>query len=139
MGRIKREPPLSGLDLEGTLDEPQVRQTHWMEEIVTNAMKSGDFDDLPGKGKPLKLDVLDPYAGPDAEAMKILKQAGFAPQWIDLRKQIIDGINWLRANPTQPDRLVRLTELNSLISDYNRMIPSPSLGMPKVPIDFGIE
>jgi hypothetical protein len=139
MGRIKRESPLSGLDLEGTLDEPQVRLTHWMDEIVTNAMKNGEFDDLPGKGKPLQLDDADPYAGPDAAAMKILKQAGFAPQWIDLRKQIIDGVNWLRANPSHPDRLVRLTELNSLIGVYNRVIPSPSFGMPKVPIDFAIE
>lgn len=59
----------------------------WIDQQIREAQDRGDFDDLPGKGKPLDL-TPNPYA-PDQElAFKILKDAGYAPEWIELDKAI---------------------------------------------------
>ena len=43
---------------------------------------------LPGKGKPLKLDT-NPFLTPQARmANRLLKENGFAPRWIELKKEI---------------------------------------------------
>lgn len=113
--------------------------SHWMDEILTRAVKQGDFDDLPGHGKPLRLTEQDPFAGPEAEGYRILKEAGFTPEWIELRKQISAEIGWLRANPTHPERISRIVEANILIDKHNRAIPNPSFAYPKLPKEFGQE
>jgi hypothetical protein len=110
--------------------------THWMEEIVARAVKEGELDHLPGRGKPLNLHDSDPYAGPDADGYRILKNAGFTPEWVELRKRIAGEINWLRANPANPQRISRIVEVNILIDQHNRLIPNPSLALPKVPRNF---
>nr|PZN37024.1 MAG: hypothetical protein DIU70_13430 [Bacillota bacterium] len=38
------------------------RLGHWMDEVMAEATRRGDFDDLPGKGKPLRLGNLTPSA-----------------------------------------------------------------------------
>jgi DnaJ family protein C protein 28 len=59
----------------------------WIDQQVREAQERGAFDNLPGKGKRLDL-APNPYA-PDQElAFKILKDAGFAPEWIELDKAI---------------------------------------------------
>lgn len=51
-------------------------------------MERGEFDDLPGAGKPLALDD-DPHVPADWRlAFKILKDAGVAPEWIEKGKAI---------------------------------------------------
>lgn len=114
-------------------------QSHWMEEILNNATKKGDFDALPGKGRPLNLHDSDPYAGPEAEGYRVLKNAGFTPEWVTLRTKIAEEIAWLRANPQNPERVSRIVEVNILIDKHNREIPNPSLCFPKIPRNFGQE
>ncbi len=59
-----------------------------VEEKIKAAMEAGDFDNLRGKGKPLKLDQ-DPLADPAwLMASTLLKEQGFSLPWIDLRKEI---------------------------------------------------
>lgn len=109
---------------------------HWMEELIKNAEANGDFADLPGKGKPLNLGDSDPLAGPEAQLYRTLKEAGFAPDWVELRKQIVATINWLREHPEDPKRLERITETNVLIGQHNRKVPTPTLTLPKLPTTF---
>lgn len=45
------------------------------------------FDDLPGKGRRLDL-TRNPYAQDEELAFKVLKDAGYAPEWIELDKAI---------------------------------------------------
>jgi DnaJ family protein C protein 28 len=60
---------------------------NWIDQQIREAQERGAFDDLPGKGKPLDL-TPNPYA-PDQElAFKVLKDAGYAPEWIELDKAI---------------------------------------------------
>lgn len=58
------------------------------EEQISAAIRRGDFDNLPGKGKPLILE--DDSAIPDALRVgyRILKNAGCLPPEQELRKEI---------------------------------------------------
>ncbi|MBF0573863.1 MAG: DUF1992 domain-containing protein, partial [Desulfamplus sp.] len=58
-----------------------------VEERILKAQKNGELDNLPGQGKPLNLDDM---AIPDEFRMvhRILKNSGFLPPEVELRKQI---------------------------------------------------
>jgi hypothetical protein len=59
-----------------------------VEERIRQAQKDGLFDDLPGKGKPLKIDD-DSHIAPSLRASyRILKNAGILPPEMQLRKEI---------------------------------------------------
>lgn len=58
------------------------------EQRITDALRSGVFDDLPGAGKPLVFDR-DPPLSPEQRMVNhILRNAGIAPVEIGLRKEI---------------------------------------------------
>ncbi|MCW5877052.1 MAG: DUF1992 domain-containing protein [Anaerolineales bacterium] len=58
------------------------------DKIIEDAMKSGAFDDLAGKGQPLPLEH-NPNADPEWElAYHLLKENGFAPAFIEERQVI---------------------------------------------------
>ena len=59
-----------------------------VDEQIETAMERGEFKDLPGKGKPLKLDT-NLFLTPQVRmANRLLKENGFAPRWIELEKEI---------------------------------------------------
>lgn len=57
------------------------------DEAIRAAQERGDFDNLPGHGKPLNLRD-NPFAGDSALAFDMLENAGYAPYWIELDKEI---------------------------------------------------
>jgi DnaJ-like protein len=60
------------------------------ERKICEAMERGELDNLPGAGKPLAMD--EDLSGVPAElrmAYKILKNAGFVPPEVELRKEIV--------------------------------------------------
>jgi hypothetical protein len=59
-----------------------------VEEMLREAIARGDFDDLPGKGKPQNLDGY--FAAPEEmrAAVQLLKDAGFVPEEVQLLKDI---------------------------------------------------
>jgi len=59
-----------------------------IEELIRRAIESGQFDDLPGKGKPLNLDD-DLWVDSDWRlAHHLLKSAGYTLPWIEMLKEI---------------------------------------------------
>jgi DnaJ family protein C protein 28 len=59
-----------------------------MDEIIRRATEEGRFDDLPGSGKPLKLDE-NPHERPDWRlANHLLKENDFTLPWIADRQEI---------------------------------------------------
>lgn len=59
-----------------------------IEELIRRAIAEGKFADLPGKGRPLRLDD-DPHADPDWQlAYHLLRENGFTLPWLELRKEI---------------------------------------------------
>ncbi len=59
-----------------------------IEEIIQEAMARGEFDNLPGKGKPLDHDAY--FALPEDQrlAYAMLRNAGFVPEEVELLKGI---------------------------------------------------
>jgi DnaJ family protein C protein 28 len=58
-----------------------------IERQIREAAEAGMFDDLPGKGKPLRNDD-NPYAGDWGLAFHVLRNAGVAPPWIEADKEV---------------------------------------------------
>jgi hypothetical protein len=59
-----------------------------VEERIKNAQKKGDFNNLPGSGKPLDLDEGSCVAEDLRLAYKILKNADFVPPEIEIKNEI---------------------------------------------------
>ena len=69
-----------------------------VEKKIREAMAEGEFDDLPGKGKPVDLSE-NPFEDPELRlAHRLLRNAGFAPAFIEERKEIDAGIESARTS-----------------------------------------
>lgn len=81
------------------------------EQRILDALRNGEFDDLPGIGQPLALDD-DSMVLPELRmAYRILKNAGFAPPEVMARKEIaeVEALLLAATDPGERSRaLVRL-------------------------------
>ncbi len=68
-------------------DDPLSKWVHCVDRAIEAAQERGDFDNLPGHGKPLMLDE-HPYAGDRALGFHVLNNAGIKPLWMELDKEI---------------------------------------------------
>ncbi len=97
-----------------------------VEEKIREAIARGEFDDLPGKGKPITLEDY-PFTPPEWRlAFKILADAGFAPDWIALDKEIRERIeNWYKAARFGKGSWLEkeVEEINRLIDLFNLKVP----------------
>ena len=58
------------------------------ERKIDELIEAGEFDNLPGKGKPLDLEE-NPFVAPDMRMpYKILSNSGFSPPWMMLGQEI---------------------------------------------------
>ena len=62
-----------------------------VENRIREAIDRGQLDDLPGAGKPLELDDDSMIAPELRAAYRILKNAGYLPPELALRRQIADA------------------------------------------------
>jgi len=89
------------------------------EERIRQAMANGDFDDLPGAGKPLRLDD-DSMVAPDLRmAYKLLKDAHCLPPQLELQKEILRLKDLLIGIEDKTERTRRVREINFLITRLN--------------------
>jgi len=120
-----------------------------IDELIRQAIARGDFDDLPGKGKPLDLSE-NPHEDPGWRlAYRLLKENGYTLPWIETRqnieldyekalKSLQQSWDW-RKNAAGRRGLVhaerewqqalqnfreQMVKLNRRIRDYNLEIPS---------------
>ena len=64
------------------------RLESFTEKKLREAIENGEFDNLPGKGEPIDLKE-NPFEDPDLRVVhRLLRNAGFAPAWIEERKDI---------------------------------------------------
>ncbi len=74
-------------------EAPKIRRyrgkqySDYIDEQIRDAQERGEFDNLPGAGKPLSLDD-NLFTGDKAMAYSLLKQNGYAPPEIELAKEI---------------------------------------------------
>jgi hypothetical protein len=66
----------------------------WLDKTIAEAKDRGEFDNLPGHGKPIEL-AANPLTGEVDVGHGILKNAGMAPAWIELDKEVRAGLDAL--------------------------------------------
>jgi len=90
-----------------------------VEERIRQAQRDGLFDDLPGKGKPLKLDD-DSHVAPALRASyRILKNAGILPPEIQMRKEISTLKQMLEQVEEEDQARELVREINEKILESN--------------------
>ena len=95
------------------------------ERKILEAMERGEFDDLPGKGKPLELSD-DPMVPDDLRvAYKVLKNAGYLPPELELHNEIIRLRDLVDAACDEAQRSARVKELNVKLLRFNIMKRRP--------------
>jgi DnaJ family protein C protein 28 len=141
------------------------RKPRGIDEIIQQAMQEGAFDNLPGKGKPLNVEE-NPYLDSEWQlAYHLLKQNGFAPEFVERRQQIeidladartslarawawrqqqlaggkeADWVEneWRRA---QKEFANWINKINVRIREYNSTIPAQSMFKAPVNIDTEVK
>lgn len=100
------------------------------ERRILEAIREGALDDLPGAGQPLELEN-DSHVPEDLRvAYKILKNAGFAPEEVALRKEIVQAEDLLAGMEDTRAKYRQLKKLNFLIMKLN-MLRKTHTGMEK--------
>ncbi|CAG9001219.1 MAG: hypothetical protein CENE_03237 [Candidatus Celerinatantimonas neptuna] len=72
-----------------------------VEQQISQAIKNGELDDLPGKGKPLQLDDDSQVPEELKAGYRILKNAGYLPPEIQQRQEALHLCNLLQSLDTQ--------------------------------------
>src|SRR5574340_1696544 len=95
------------------------------EERINEAMKAGEFDNLPGKGKPVDLDYDSSTPADLRMAFKVLRNAGILPPEVELKKEIFALTEELRKGLDEESRGKKLRELNAKVLQLNEMMKRP--------------
>ncbi|AUX71334.1 DUF1992 domain-containing protein [Erwinia pyrifoliae] len=89
----------------------------WVEKHILAALRQGDFDNLPGSGRPLQLDD-DSHVPEELRASyRILKNSGYLPPALEMRReaveldQLLNSVNPLDDPYQQQRKRLRLLEL----------------------------
>lgn len=89
------------------------------EERIREAIEHGEFDDLPGKGKPLKLED-DSHLPADLRlAYKVLKNANCLPPELELRREIRTTEQLLSGIEDTQEKYKQMKKLNYLVMKLN--------------------
>jgi hypothetical protein len=89
------------------------------ERRILEAVREGAFDDLPGAGRPLELEDDSNVPEDLRVAYKILKNAGYVPKEVALRKEIAQAEDLLDDMEDTKAKYRQLKKLNFLIQKLN--------------------
>ena len=78
--------------------------TRIAEARIAEAMERGDFDDLPGAGRPLELEDLSHVPSELRPAYKVLRNADVLPPEVELRREIYSLGRLLDSTADEEDR-----------------------------------
>jgi hypothetical protein len=96
------------------------------ERRILEAMERGEFDDLPGKGKPLSLEDDDPMVPAELRmAYRMLKNAGMLPPELELHKEVLRLSDLVNAIADEGERRERRRELDYKLLKLNTMRRRP--------------
>jgi hypothetical protein len=95
-----------------------------IEEKIREAMERGEFDDLPGKGKPLDLDAY--FATPEDVRLgySVLKSAGCLPVEVELQQEIESLKSQLVASDDERERQSLRKEIDGKTLKLNLLMDS---------------
>ncbi|KAJ8533873.1 hypothetical protein K7X08_007197 [Anisodus acutangulus] len=111
-----------------------------VEQRIWHSMEEGQFENLPGKGKPLDLNT-NPHADPAEDTLyRILSKNKCAPEWVELNKEIRNNVaewrsalkkawthsgsvgdsKWIEASGSLK---LRIRDINNKVFRYNLIVP----------------
>ena len=95
------------------------------EQKIRQAFANGEFNNLPGAGKPLRL--RDDSLVPEGLRMayKLLKDANCLPPELELHKEILRSKDLLESITEESERSSRIREINFLITKLNLLRQRP--------------
>ena len=96
------------------------------ERRIIEAIREGAFDDLPGKGQPLRLEDNSHIPEDLRIAHKILKNANFVPPEVALRKEIANAEDLLAGMEDTRAKYRQVKKLNFFIMKLNMLRRTPT-------------
>ncbi|HYW71740.1 MAG TPA: DUF1992 domain-containing protein [Pyrinomonadaceae bacterium] len=135
-----------------------------VEKKIREAMDAGEFEHLVGAGQPIDLSE-NPFEDPDwRTAHRLMRNAGFAPAWIEERKEIDAGLeaarimlarNWaIRRNAqhtahqrsaaerwtkAESEFRLQIAKLNQRINTWNLKTPTVAFQCKRIDVELEIE
>jgi hypothetical protein len=95
------------------------------ERRIIEAIKNGEFDNLEGKGRPIKF-VDEPFIPEDLRmAYKFLKNAGCIPPELEMRNEIVNLCSLINTIDDDKERLKKIRELNFKLLKLNLTRKAP--------------
>ncbi|MDY7033194.1 MAG: DUF1992 domain-containing protein [Thermodesulfobacteriota bacterium] len=95
------------------------------EERIRTAIERGEFDNLQNKGKPLDLREDTSIPEEIRIAYKVLKNAGYVPPEIELKKEIVSLKELIDTIDNDEERLKKIHQLNAKLLRLNTMLKRP--------------
>ncbi len=92
------------------------------EERIRKAIENGEFDHLPGYGKPLKLDDLSAIPEELRMAYTVLKNAGYSPEEHVLKQEMMSIESLLKECEDDDQRHSLQKKLNEKLLRFNNML-----------------
>ena len=99
-----------------------------IEEKIHEAMENGEFDNLPGKGKPLDLEAYFATPADLRLGYSVLKSAGCVPVEVELQKEIEELKNHLADCADERKRQALGREIESRTLKLNLLMDSNRRG-----------
>jgi hypothetical protein len=92
-----------------------------IEKRIKEAQERGEFDDLPGRGEPLKIED-DSHIPEDLRlAYKVLKNANCLPPELELKKEIRQIEDMLEHIPDEKEKYRQIKRINYKIMQLNML------------------
>lgn len=92
------------------------------EQRIEEALRRGDFDDLPGHGRPLELHDLDQVPAELRAGYMLLKGAGCLPEEMELKKEFLKLGDLIRACDDDDEREGLETRRRKLLLHYELLM-----------------
>jgi len=142
-GQVPPEPSQPKAAQEEQHGHPLLTQHNYhgiIDQRITQAISDGLFNNLPGTGQPLRLDDDSLVPEEDRAGHRLLKGSGFAPPWVEARRDIEEeraklhawlteaNARWPHADKTARERL--RADYRSKLEDLQRSILTFNLTAP---------
>jgi len=98
---------------------------HLAEKRIEEGIRQGQFENLPGRGKPIVFEDDSMIPQDLRMAYKMLKNAGFVPPELQTEKEIKNALDLLEDLQDEKERYRQVTKLNILVTKANIISPRP--------------
>jgi hypothetical protein len=92
------------------------------EERIKQAQKNGEFDNLPGMGKPLPKDDLAGIPEELRMVYRLMKNAGYSPEEANLKQELMTIEDLIKHTKDETEKEDLKNQLTQKLLNYNQML-----------------